>query len=135
MRILCDTNVLISGILFPDSVPGKVLRHIAERERLVLATYVIEELYRVFQAKFPDKTKHLDRYLERREFELFVTPHDLRQVVMPPIRDAKDEPVLASAILAGVDVLVTGDNDFANIEIDKLIILTPAAFYELLKRI
>ena len=78
MRVLCDTNVLISGILFPNSIPGMVLRHIAGRKQLVLATYVIEELHRVFQIKFPDKTKHLDSYLERREFELFVTPHDLR---------------------------------------------------------
>jgi len=135
MRILCDTNVLISGILFPNSVPGKVIRIIAERERLVLATYIIEELYRVFQRKFPDQIKHLDRYLEKKEFELVVTPHDLRQVDFPLIRDAKDEPVLASAILSGVDILVTGDKDFANIEIDKPMILTPAAFYELLKRI
>ena len=134
MRVLCDTNVLISGILFPNSVPGVVLRSIAESKRLVLATYIIEELYRVFQTKFPDNTKHLDRYLEKREFELFVSSHDLRQVAMPMIRDAKDEPVLASAILAEVDVLVTGDKDFANIEIDKPIILTPAAFLELLRR-
>ena len=135
MRILCDTNVLISGILFPNSVPGKVIRIIAERERLVLATYIIEELYRVFQRKFPDQIKHLDRYLEKKEFELVVTPHDLRQVDFPLIRDAKVEPVLASAILSGVVILVTGDKDFANIEIDKPMILTPAAFYELLKRI
>ena len=134
MRILCDTNVLISGILFPNSIPGKVLRIISERERLVLATYVIEELYRVFQRKFPDQTKHLERYLENKEFELVVTPSDLRQVDFPPIRDAKDEPVLASAILSGVDFLVTGDKDFATIEIDKPMILTPAAFLELLKR-
>ena len=99
-----------------------------------MATYIIEELYRVFQTKFPDKTKHLDSYLEKRDFELFVSPHDLRQVAMPSIRDAKDEPVLASAILADVDVLVTGDKDFADIEIDKPFILTPAAFLELLKR-
>jgi len=135
MRILCDTNVLISGILFPNSVPGKVLRDIARQGRLVLATYIVEELYRVFQAKFPDKTKHLDQYIERGEFELFVTPRDLRHVAMPSIRDTKDEPVLASAILADVDVLVTGDKDFANIDIDKPTILTPAAFLGFLKQI
>ncbi len=135
MRIMCDTNVLISGILFPGSARGKVLREIAEREVLVLATYIVEELYRVFQKKFPEKTKNLDRYLERKEFELFVTPHDLRHVVLPSIRDAKDEPVLASAILAGVDLLITGDKDFAVVEIAHPTILTPAAFLELLKRI
>ena len=134
-RIMCDANVLISGILFPNSVPGKVLRYVAEQALLVLATYVIAELHRVFQKKFSDKTASLDRYLERGEFELFVTPHDLRHVALPPIRDGKDEPVLASAILADVDILITGDKDFANVEIKRPAIMTPAAFLKLLKQI
>ena len=132
---MCDTNVLISGILFPDSVPGKVLRAVAEQERLVLATYIVEELRRVFQAKFPDNMESLERYLERREFELVVTPHDFGHVAIPPIRDMKDEHVLASAILADVDFLITGDKDFAAIEIDRPVILKPAAFLELLRQL
>ena len=132
MRIMCDTNVLISGILFPNSVPSNVLRHVAEQERLVLATYVIDELRRVFQKKFPDKTDSLERYLERGEFELFVTPKEW-QLVVPLIRDLKDKPVLASAILADVDILITGDKDFADVVINRPIIRTPAAFLKELK--
>lgn len=135
MRIMCDTNVLISGMLFPDSVPGKVLREIARRDALVLPTCVVEELRRVFQNKFPEKIEALDRYLERKEFEVFVTPRDFSRVDMPKIRDENDEPVLASAILAVVDFLITGDKDFMNVEIDRPIVLTPTAFLELLKRI
>ena len=133
MRIMCDTNVLISGVLFPKSVPGKVLHIVAEQERLVLATYIIEELYRVFLRKFPEKMEHLDRYLESGEFDLFVTPQNFQHIAMPPIRDTKDQPVLASAILADVDMLITGDKDFSTIEIDHPVILTPAAFLELSK--
>ena len=135
MRIMCDTNVLISGVLFPESPPGRILHEVTERGCLVLSSYIIEELNRVFQKKFPDKIKTLNRYLEQNEFELFITPLDLRHVTVPLIRDTKDEPVLASAILADADFLITGDKDFANIEIDKPIILTPAAFLEFLKRI
>jgi len=133
MRIMCDTNVLISGILFPNSVPGRVLRYVAEQERFVLATYVIEELRRVFQKKFSDKTESLEHYLERQEFELFVTPHEWH-VVVPSIRDVKDKPVLASAILANVDILITGDKDFAGTEINRPLILRPATFLELFKQ-
>ena len=135
MRVMCDTNVLISGILFPNSVPDKVLRIVVERERLVLATYIVEELRRVFQNKFPDKIQLLERYRERREFELFVTPYDLRHVAIPPVRDTKDEPVLASAILADVDILITGDKDFSTVQIDRPAILTPAAFLKLSKQV
>jgi len=134
MRIMCDTNVLISGILFPNSVPGKVLRHIAEQERLVLATYVVEELRRVFRRKFPDKMETLEHYLERGEFELFTTPHDLQHIAVPSVRDVKDEPVLASSILADVDFLITGDKDFSGVEIDRPVVLPPAAFLKLLQQ-
>ena len=135
MRVMCDTNVLISGILFPNSVPEKILRAIAKQERLVMATYIIEELRRIFQKKFPNKMRMLDHYLKRQKFELFVTPHDLQNIAMPSIRDTKDEPVLASAILADVDILISGDKDFAAVEIDRPVILTPAAYLELLKRL
>ncbi len=130
MRTIWDTNVLILGILFPKSLPAQALRYVTERGTFVLPTCVIEELYRVFQRKFSEKTEKLDHYLERREYELFVTPDDLRLDAMPPIRDAKDAPVLASAILADVDMLITGDKDFTDVKIDRPAILTPAAFLE-----
>ena len=78
--------------------------------------------------------QHLERYLEWREFELFVTPHDLRHVVIPSVRDTKDEPVLASAILADVDILITGDKDFSTVQTDHPAVLTPAAFLKLSKQ-
>lgn len=41
-----------------------------------------------------------------------------------------DEKVLYSAIIADVDILLTGDKDFSDIEIEKPEILTPGAFLE-----
>jgi len=135
MRIMCDTNVLISGLLFMDSVLGRVVRYVAEQERLVLASYIVDELRRVFQRKFPGKRKDLEHYFERSEFELFTTPHDWQHVSMPMLRDTKDEPVLASAILADVDIFITGDKDFADVKIARPMILTPAAFLRTLTRV
>jgi len=40
----------------------------------------------------------------------------------------KDYPVLYTAIIENIDVLITGDKDFADIEIEKPEILTPADF-------
>jgi predicted nucleic acid-binding protein len=108
--------------------------HVAEQERLVLPTYIIGELRRVLQKKFPNKAENLERYLERGEFELFTTPHNLLLVAVPSIRDVKDEPVLASAILANVDFLITGDKDFTDIEIDRPVIQSPATFLKLMEK-
>ena len=44
--------------------------------------------------------------------------------------DVDDEKVLYSAIIADVDILLTGDKDFSDIEIEKPEILTPGAFLE-----
>lgn len=44
--------------------------------------------------------------------------------------DKKDLPILVSAILGDIDILITGDKDFARIEIDRPEILTPREFVE-----
>lgn len=44
--------------------------------------------------------------------------------------DAKDYPVLYTAIIENVDILVTGDKDFSDIDIDKPEIMTPTEFTE-----
>jgi predicted nucleic acid-binding protein len=44
------------------------------------------------------------------------------------IRDKNDYPILPSAIISGMDILITGDKDFQDVVIDKPIILTPTEF-------
>lgn len=46
----------------------------------------------------------------------------------PVIRDIYDFPILATAILEDVDILITGDKDFRDTEIEKPEILTPSEF-------
>jgi predicted nucleic acid-binding protein len=46
------------------------------------------------------------------------------------IRDEKDYPILYTAIIEDVDILITGDKDFLNIDVEKPEILTPAQFLE-----
>ncbi len=44
------------------------------------------------------------------------------------IRDKMDYPVLYTAIIEDVDILITGDKDFAKVDVEKPEILTPAEF-------
>ena len=46
------------------------------------------------------------------------------------IRDADDEKVLYSAIISDVDILLTGDKDFSDVDIERPEILTPHEFLE-----
>lgn len=62
-------------------------------------------------------------------FEYVYTPNEIESNLFD-IRDAKDYPVLYTAIIENVDILVTGDKDFSDIDIDKPEIMTPTEFTE-----
>ena len=127
MRIMLDANVLLSALLFPGERMNRMMRCIFENHRLVLSSFVVEELGFVVKRKFPAKMDVVDRLLSSMSYELVYTPQILKEGLFE-IRDPKDYPVLYTAITEDVDVLITGDKDFADIDIEKPEILTPAAF-------
>ncbi len=131
MRVMLDTNVLISMVLFPGERFGRMLEGIIRDHTLVLSSFVVEELLVVVERKFPTRKDAIEKFLSNLDYELVLTPH-----VMPPglfaIRDMKDYPVLYSAIAGGIDILVTGDKDFAEVVVDKPKILTPSEFIKVL---
>lgn len=129
MRVMLDTNVLLSALLFPSERMNRMLQCIFERHRLVLSSFVVEELAFVVQRKFPAKAKAVDALLAGMSFELVYTPKELEPGLFE-IRDPKDYPVLYTAIIEDVDVLVTGDKDFAEAGVERPEIVTPAEFME-----
>ena len=46
------------------------------------------------------------------------------------MRDEKDVPVLYSAIISDVDILITGDKDFNDVDVEKPEIMTVSEFLE-----
>lgn len=44
------------------------------------------------------------------------------------MRDTKDSPILATAIMEGIDVFVTGDKDFLVLDVDIPETITMAEF-------
>ena len=130
MRIMIDANVLVSGLLFSHSQVSTILEYIARNHQLVISSYVLEEFKAVVVRKFSHRIGEADALLEKLSYELVYTP-DAPEPGIFFIRDAADYPVLYTAILEGVDVLVTGDKDFADAETDVPEILTPRQFMDL----
>lgn len=129
MRVMLDTNVLISALLFPGERMNRMMRFIFEEHRLVLSSFVVEEMAYVVQRKFPGKLKAVDSLLAAMSFELAYTPQEPEPGLFD-IRDAKDYPVLYTAIREDVDVLITGDKDFSDVDMERPAILTPAQFVD-----
>lgn len=127
MRIMLDTNVLISAILFPGDKINNMMNYIFLRHQLVLSSYVVEELKSVVRRKFPKKEPVIEKLLLMMSYEYVYTPDDMKENLFS-IRDVKDYPVLYTAIIEDVDILITGDRDFEDIIIDKPLIMTPKEF-------
>ena len=129
MRVMLDTNVLASAILFPGKNMDRLIAEIDVHHELYLASYVLEELKEVVKRKFPARQVALDKFLLKARYTYVRTPEFPEEGVFE-IRDAKDYPVLYTAMIEDVDILITGDKDFAEVEIEHPEILTPAAFLE-----
>ncbi len=97
--------------------------------QLVLSSYIVEELKDVVKRKFPNKVGVIDSLLAKMNYEYVYTP-DILDETLFEIRDVKDYPVLYTAILEDVDILVTGDSDFSDVKVERPEILTPAEFVE-----
>lgn len=65
MRVMLDTNILISIVIFNSNKLKKMLIDICDKHTLVLSSYVIQELEEVTQRKFPNKKKNMDEFLLR----------------------------------------------------------------------
>lgn len=130
MRVMLDTNIFVSMIFFPSTQTRELARRLAENYQIVVCDYVIEELRLVTERKFPAKRKYLDRFFMELPFELVYTPKTLDANEFPKMRDVKDTPILATALMEGVEVFVTGDRDFTELEIEMPEILTMVEFLE-----
>ncbi len=126
---MVDTNVLISLLVFSSKKMNQMMECIFTEHQLVLSSYIVGELKDVVRRKFAGKAGVVDTLLAKMNYEYVYTP-DILDETLFEIRDVKDYPVLYTAILEDVDILVTGDSDFSDVNVEKPEILTPAAFLE-----
>ncbi len=133
MRVMLDTNVLISAIVLKSKTMNKMLESIIDEHKLVLASYVIDELKQVIARKFKGKSENLDELLTALPYEFVYTPEAMDTELFE-IRDKMDYPILYTAIIEDVDILITGDKDFTEVEIEKPEILTPAEFIAIYRK-
>jgi putative PIN family toxin of toxin-antitoxin system len=130
LRVVLDTNVLVSALAYPVSIPGRILK--AGREGkvdLVLSRYILDEMVRVLprlpRIKLtPAEIRDLaDSFLFMAEI---VEPSSEPDEVL---RDQADQLVLGTLRAAQADYLVTGDKDLLALG-ERYPIVTPAIFWE-----
>lgn len=130
MRIMLDTNILISIAIFNSRNLKELLITICKNHTLVLSSYIVQELESVVNRKFPTKTNSLSKFLYQLPYELNYVPNGIVTNTNVTIRDEKDLPILNSAIISDVDIFITGDKDFEDVNIEKPEIMTAIEFLE-----
>ncbi len=130
MRIMIDTNVLLSSLVFQSKKLTTLIEKVAEEHTMVLCSFVIDELYSVIRRKAPEYEEVIDKFLSKLSFEYVFSAKPIEKEKLFEIRDENDYIILHTAIIEGIDILITGDKDFRDINIEKPKILTPAEFIE-----
>lgn len=130
MRILIDTNVLISAALNPNSTPFQAyVKASSFPNHGLIWEQNVEELVRIFKKKFPHRLASLDKFLSLALITLELIPVPTNEnAVEIKIRDINDRPILRAAIEAKADILLTGDKDFLESGLEVPAIMTPADF-------
>lgn len=131
LRVVLDTNVLVSGIAYPASMPGKIVG--AWRQgalEVVLSRHILEELARVLPrlndklnwqpADFADLIDILAQQAD------LVEPEPIADA--SAVRDPGDIPILGTLIASKADYLLTGDADLLAVA-DRHAVVTPAEFW------
>jgi putative PIN family toxin of toxin-antitoxin system len=130
LRVVVDTNVLVSGLAYPASIPGRILG--AWRQggiELVLSRYILDEMIRVLP-RLRRITLTTAEIRDLADSFLF-----LAEIVEPStelekaLRDEADQKVLGTLRAAQADYLITGDKDLLALA-DRYLVLTPAVFWE-----
>jgi len=110
MRIVLDTNVLISALAFPGSKPDQILYRIRRGEtELFISPFILSELDRVLREKFRFTKKEAGvRVNAIRAIAHLITPTE-RITVMTANDD--DNRILECVAAAQAEFLVTGDKE------------------------
>lgn len=133
IKVVLDTNVLLSGLAYPNSQPGKII-HAWQSGGLdlYLSEFILHELQRVLPRL---RARH---GLNNEEIEELIHILSIQAELLVPletdaiaIRDQNDRPILGTWLALeqqiGGDYLITGDKDLLVLA-DQFPILTPADF-------
>ena len=132
MRVIVDTNIIVSGLITPAGPPGKIVDALLQGLLVpVMSPATLAELQavlsrprlrRLFERAGIEATEFLDEF---REFAEIIEP----QPVDILVRDESDRIFLElAATRPPVDFLITGDQDFERQQYADVLVISAALF-------
>ena len=114
MKVVFDTNILVSALVFPGGRGEAALqRIIEEQDELILSKPILDELLGILARKFSRDAEELARVaVFLSTLATFVSPRRKLQVV----NDEPDNRVLECALTGRARAIVTGDRALLALE-------------------
>jgi putative PIN family toxin of toxin-antitoxin system len=109
VRVVFDSNIFVSALVFPGKQAEKaVLRIIEGRDHLLISGPIVSEVLTVLAQKFAREREELAR--------VAVLLAELAETVRPrrrlqALRDDADNRILECAVAGRADAIVTGDRE------------------------
>ncbi|MGC2299197.1 MAG: putative toxin-antitoxin system toxin component, PIN family [Acidobacteriaceae bacterium] len=129
LRVVLDTNVVVSGLAYPASIPGSIVS--ACRQGMldvVVSRFILEEVRRIL----PRLTRirlSADEVRDLTDAFMFLTDVvEPDTSTDPELRDGTDQQILATFRAAQARYLITGDKDLLALA-HRYPIVTPAWFW------
>ena len=127
MKIVIDTNIVISGIFF-GGLPRKILEAAADGKiQAIASNEILEEYEKVFETMVKKKNGNLNKNI--------LYPFISRILLVDPkiktdlCRDKDDNKFLDCAIESDADYIISGDDDLLSLEnISDIPILSARSF-------
>ena len=140
LRVVVDTNVLISGLFgIKDSPSSQILKAIRSQKIILVTSPVIleevgevinrEKIVKLTKMAPGERVEFIDKLIERSE----VTAG--KQLLQEVGRDIKDDKFLACAVETKADYIITGDQDLLVLKAyEGIKIMTPREFLKILNK-
>ncbi len=134
MRVVFDTNVFVSVLIKPDSLPGLALALTRyDGACLLMSSAIFVELQRVLFEKLQYDSKIATAFLARlAKYSESVSPRHTLQAVLA---DPSDNRILECAVEGKADAIVSGDHHLLDLKkFRKIPILTIREFIDTIHR-
>ncbi len=135
MRVVLDTNVVISAFLNPGGIPAKLFQlWRQEHFEVVITEAILDEYIRVLQYPRIQTRLHLDISEvsdDFREFSTLVEPGETLNVVKD---DPDDNKFVEGAVAGGCEFIISGDIHLQSLkQYQGIQVLSPTTFLTVLQ--
>ncbi|MBF0478076.1 MAG: putative toxin-antitoxin system toxin component, PIN family [Candidatus Omnitrophica bacterium] len=130
MKILFDTNVIISSILTKGSSFDVVIDAVKKHD-IFYTEYIIKEVKETLSKKFDLSLPVIHSVVEL--FKKYGTKGEKASEIIDICRDPNDNQILADALLNKIDMIISGDKDLTMLKkYQNILIIPPAEYWKII---